>query len=61
MSKAFSWFLVDGGGGDGDVGRAVAVAIVNAAALGAETGSVSTIFFGDSQRRASVSSCGCDE
>lgn len=53
--------MVDGGDGDGDDGRVVAAVIVNASALGADTGSVSTIFFGDSQRRASVSRSECDE
>lgn len=48
---------------DGDVGHGgvVAVDIVKASAFGAAVASVSTIFFGESQRRASVSSCGCDE
>lgn len=59
MSKAFNWLVV--GGGDGDVGDAVAVDTVNASAFGAVAASVSTIFFGESQRRASVSSCGCEE
>lgn len=50
--------MVDGGVGDGGV---VVVDIVKASTFGAADASVSTIFFGDSQRRASVSSCGCDE
>lgn len=50
--------MVDGGG---DADGAGAVDIVNASGFGAATASVSIILIGESQRRASVSSCGCDE
>lgn len=53
--------MVDGGGDGGDGGVVTAVDIVNVSAFGAAAANVSTIVFGESQCRASVSSCGCDE